>query len=257
MNQLRQQLKVERIKNKKLNIVITGGSRGLGKTLALEFAKNKDNVCVLSRSKINLDNIKSIQCDVSNKFEITNALSIIQDTYPSIDIWINNAGMSGGYRPIIDLSNQNIENIIKTNLLGTSLCCKEIYNIMSQQKTGGAIFNLAGAGSNGSSTPQYAIYGSTKAAIVQLTKSLQEEWKLSNVDIHLISPGMMVTDLLLDNMNDNTYDAIEFLIKHPEDVSRFLVPRIKRVYYYNQSEYIKFLTIFKILNTYLKYKFSL
>ncbi len=253
---MRQQLKVERMKNKTLNVVITGGSRGLGKTLAIEFEKNKANVCVLSRSKIELNNIKNIQCDVSKVSEIKNALNIIKDTYPTIDIWINNAGISGGYRPIIDLSDKNVEDIINTNLLGTSLCCKSVYDFMSKQRSGGAIFNLAGAGSDGGATPQYSVYGSTKAAIVQFTKSLQQEWKESNVDIHVISPGMMVTDLLLENMNDNIYEHIEFLLKHPEDVARLLVPRIKNVYYYDQKSYIRVLTLLKIMSTFIKHKLN-
>lgn len=74
---------------------------------------------------------------------------------------------------------------------------------MREQEAGGHIFNMDGAGADGSPTPRFAAYGATKRGLVQLSKSLQAELKMlgiSNVGIHNLSPGMVTTDLLMSGM---------------------------------------------------------
>lgn len=226
-----------------LNIVITGGSRGLGGALTHHFAKRGHNVVILSR-------YSRIPCDVGDPYQVQNAMSKI--TTP-IDIWINNAGQSGGYKTLQHMDNQSIENIIATNLIGPAVCCKEAYKVMRDQPNGGAIFNLSGAGSDGNPTPNYATYGATKAAISQLTKTLQNEWQNTNVTLHTISPGMMFTDLLLQNMDDKTYKMIERMCDAPDTVAKEIVPQIEDVYYHKKkNQYIRYLTIPKIITKLIK-----
>lgn len=216
-------LQEERYNKKQLNVVITGGSCVLGKAFANEFAKKGDNVCK--------DNylINGKQCDIKNKDELQYVINNdILKKFNTIDIWINNAGVSGGSRPLLDLDDNKIEDIINTNLVGTCISCKYMYEIMNLQNTGGSIFNLAGAGSDGSASPLYSIYGSTKAGIVQLSRSLQNEWKNTNVDLHVISPGMMLTDLLTENANDEVIKFVHFLCTQPELVAMHLVPTVRR-----------------------------
>lgn len=258
-------LQEERFKKKQLNVVITGGSRGLGKAFAKEFAKKGDNVFILSRSQKDIDNVcneNSLiigkQCDIKDKKELHHIINNdILNKFDSIDIWINNAGVSGGSRPLLEIDNNKIEDIINTNLLGTCISCKYMYEIMNSQDTGGSIFNLAGAGADGSASPLYSIYGSTKAGIVQLSRSLQNEWKNTNVDLHVISPGMMLTDLLTENANDEVIKFVQFLCTQPELVAMHLVPRIRKTYFsVQENQYIRFLTLFKILGKFLMYKFN-
>ena len=234
-------LQEERYNKKQLNVVITGGSCVLGKAFANEFAKKGDNVCK--------DNylINGKQCDIKNKDELQYVINNdILKKFNTIDIWINNAGVSGGSRPLLDLDDNKIEDIINTNLVGTCISCKYMYEIMNLQNTGGSIFNLAGAGSDGSASPLYSIYGSTKAGIVQLSRSLQNEWKNTNVDLHVISPGMMLTDLLTENANDEVIKFVQFLCTQPELVAMHLVPRIRKTYFsVQENQYIRFLTLLK------------
>lgn len=257
----RQAIKSERSKRENLNVVITGGSRGLGRALAQEFSKQGDKVFVISRSQQDIDqlcgsvkNVTGRSCDVSDRTKMKRVVEDIVNEVDTIDVWINNAGVSGGSRKLLDLSDEKIEDIIKTNLLGTCISCKIIHEVMAQQDGGGAIFNLAGAGSDGGPTPNYSVYGASKAGIVQMTRSLQKEWKDSPVDLHVVSPGMMFTDLLLDNVSMDTLQVIEFLCTHPELVALHLVPRIKRAYYYHEDSYIRFLTVFKVLGKFLTNK---
>ena len=257
----RNYLKTQRLQKDNLNIVITGGTKGLGKSLAIEFANRGDNVHIISRGNIPMDDtlkqysnrIKQFKCDVADSKQLTTILPIVQYSFPNpeIDIWINNAGQSGGCRPLNDLTYTKIHDIIDTNLLGTIISCKMLYPVLKTQSTGGAIFNLAGAGSDGNATPNYSIYGSTKSGLIQFTKSIQQEWKQDNVDVHTISPGLMWTDLLTDNLSNqlpqNTVDMVEFLSSHPDVVAQYLVPRIKNAYYYKETDNIKFMTILRVL----------
>lgn len=254
--------KINRLQKKNLNVVITGGTRGLGKSLVHEFAK-KDNVFIISRCQNDIDNIcknikniSGVKCDISNRVELTSCINDnILHRFDEIDIWINNAGISGGSREIIDLNDDKIENIISTNLLGTCICCKQVFEVMNKQKTGGSIFNLAGAGSNGTATPKYSVYGSTKAAIVQLSKSLQQEWKNTKVDLHIISPGMMLTELLLENNTDKTIEFIKFLCTNPDIIAEEIVPKIRDTYYNTyDKQYIKYLTLYRIIEKFITSK---
>ena len=189
-----------------------------------------------------------------NKSQVIETVEKIHNELGDIDIWINNAGLSGGSRKLLDLHEDKVEDIILTNLYGTCITTKLVHEVMKEQISGGAIFNLAGAGSNGAATPDYSVYGATKAAIVQFSKSVQKEWKDDIVDLHVISPGMMLTELLTENIDENTLEIIDFICAHPDLVAYNLVPRIKNAYYFKDESYIKFLTALKILTRFFTQK---
>jgi chlorophyll(ide) b reductase len=261
MKRLRTDLQTKRTEKNPLNVVITGGSRGLGRAFAKEFSKQGDRVFILARNKHDIDtigknhiNISGQECDIGDVRSLSNAIQDIRSHLPSIDLWINNAGMSGGARSLVELTDEKVEDIIRTNLVGTCIACKLVHEVMERQETGGAIFNLAGAGSDGRATTSYSVYGATKAGIVQFSRSLQKEWKDSVVDMHVISPGMMPTDLLQDNISQETLDKIAFLFTHPDLVAHHMVPRMKRAYRYHEDSYMRFLTLFKILEKLLTQK---
>lgn len=245
------------MKKERLNVVVTGGTRGLGRELVAEFIKEKDNVVVLGRNIEGVrgggdyGNVCGIFCDVRKRESIKLAVEKVVAEMGVVDIWINNAGVSGGSRELADVDDAKVEDIIATNLLGTCYTSKLVHSVMKDQDTGGAIFNLAGAGSDGVATPMYSVYGATKAGIVQFSKSMQEEWRDTNVDMHVISPGMMFTDLLMDNLSNSVsmdkMEVIEFLCTHPELVAYHLAPRIKRAYFYQEESYIRFLTAMKVV----------
>ena len=231
--QFRHMLRKERVHNPKLNIVITGGTKGLGRYLTKEFRENGDQVYILSRSE---------NCNIGKINDLVEVSKDILDVFENkIDIWINNAGLSGGFGSFKEMNYGEIHEIISTNLLGTCVSCNIAHEQMLKQRTGGAIFNLAGAGSDGRAIENYAVYGATKAAVVQFSKTLQKEWVKSPVDVHIISPGMMLTDLLLDGMPKEVFDMVRFICADPEIVAKELAPRIKHAYYKEENAYIRFL----------------
>ncbi|MED6113963.1 putative chlorophyll(ide) b reductase nyc1, chloroplastic [Stylosanthes scabra] len=207
------------------NVVITGSTRGLGKALAREFLLSGDRVIVTSRSpesvqetvkeleenlkegisnafgssltKLSQAKVVGIACDVCEPEDVQRLANFAVNELGHIDIWINNAGTNKGFRPLLQFSDEDIKQIVSTNLVGSILCTREAIRIMRNQTRAGHIFNMDGAGSGGSSTPLTAVYGSTKCGLRQLQGSLLKECKRSKVGIHTASPGMVLTELLL------------------------------------------------------------
>lgn len=239
------------------NVVITGSTRGLGKALAREFLLSGDRVIVTSRSPESVDKtIKELEenleqvlitsggssskklarakvagtaSDVSVPTDVQRLADYAVKEFGSIDIWINNAGTNKGFRPLLEFSDDDIQQIVSTNLVGSIICTREAMRIMQRQRKGGHIFNMDGAGSGGSSTPLTAVYGSTKCGLRQLQSSLLKECKRSNVGVHTASPGMVLTDLLLSGSSIKNKQMFNIICELPETVARTLVPRMRVV----------------------------
>lgn len=92
---------------------------------------------------------------------------------------INNAG-SNGYRygPLLESTDEALEEIVETNVLGVMLSCREAIRVMRSQPSAGHVFNMDGAGADGNATPRFAAYGATKRSLAQLGKSLNAELKM-------------------------------------------------------------------------------
>ncbi|KAK1290515.1 hypothetical protein QJS10_CPB18g01175 [Acorus calamus] len=240
------------------NVVITGSTRGLGKALAREFLLSGDRVVVASRSpesvdmtvqeleenlkegilavangasRTNLSHAKVVgtACDVSRPDDVRKLADFATSELGSIDIWINNAGMNKGFRPLLQFTNEDINQIVSTNLVGSLICTREAMRVIGSQQKGGHIFNMDGAGSGGSSTPLTAVYGSTKCGLRQLQASLLKESKRSKVGVHTASPGMVLTDLLLSGSTLRNKQMFNIICELPETVARTLVPRMRIV----------------------------
>lgn len=112
----------------------------------------------------------------------------------------------------------------------------------------GHIFNINGNGSSGKASPYYGVYGSTKSGIAQFTKTMMWEMQEGNVGIHIISPGMMLTDLLLDNTPKEYKKIFNLMCETPDTVANYIVPIIYMTVEKNvKSKTIKYLTAIKIV----------
>lgn len=228
-----------------LTVVITGATRGIGKSLAREFLRSGDRVIVTSRSQaeatagamrlareagVDPSAVVGIACDVGAASSVSQLTEEAAARFGSVDVWVNNAGFSGSFKPFIEQTEGTIEQVVRTNLIGSLLCTRAAMLQMVAQQEGGHIFNVEGAGSDGMASPQYAAYGATKAAIAQLCTTLQQEAATlpdARVGIHNISPGMVLTDLLLEGATLENKRAFDILCEHPETVAAFLVPRMR------------------------------
>ncbi|KAK1310476.1 hypothetical protein QJS10_CPA08g00094 [Acorus calamus] len=217
------------------NVLITGSTKGIGYALAKEFLKVGDNVVICSRSAervesavLNLRNefgeqhVWGMVCDVRDGKNVNALVSFACAKLKYIDLWINNAGSNAySHKPLAETSDEDLMEVVTTNTLGLMICCREAINMMQRQPRGGHIFNMDGAGSDGRPTPRFAAYGATKRSVVHLTKSLQAELQMHEVKsvmVHILSPGMVTTDLLMSGANTKQAKFFINILAEPPEV---------------------------------------
>ena len=185
-------------------IVITGSTRGIGRAIAEACAKEGAKVVICSRQESAVKgtcetfkqqdfNVSGGTVDVSIQSDLEKLLQHTIETWGRVDVWINNAGLSGGLRPLNELSEEEITRIIDVNLAGTLKACRIIIPYFIQQG-GGILINMSGRGGRGEASPFLTTYAATKAAVTSLTKSLAQENKAHPISIHSVIPGMVATD---------------------------------------------------------------
>ncbi len=248
-----------------MNIVITGSTKGLGKALAQEFLHDGHNLIICSRNEQMVKKILEenstkypnakcygISCDVSDPQEIEKLRIFAQEKLNEIDIWINNAGISGNEnKNLVEATPSILIEVANTILVGMLLGTQAALKIMVPQNHG-KIFNIEGIGSRGRISPKISAYGAAKGGILQFTKTITQELKGTMVGIHTLSPGMVLTDLILKKADPSHYPIFNILAEQPETVAKFLVPRIKKIKGSGKS--IRFLTTLKILWRFLTAK---
>jgi len=185
--------------------IVTGGSRGIGKSIALAFCEAGANVVVTARKAHLLEEVvKEIQakgsdgfyveCDLTRDKDIYRLIEKTVERYGKIDILVNNAGISPFVKKSEDVTKEMFEEVIQVNLLAPFLLCREAGKIMIKQNWG-RIINIASVGGL-VALPQQIAYCVTKGALIQMTKVLAVEWaEKYNITVNVIAPGYIATDL--------------------------------------------------------------
>eukprot|EP00850_Spirogloea_muscicola_P009997 SM000057S18427 [mRNA] locus=s57:581288:584463:- [translate_table: standard] len=173
--------------------------------------------------------IVGMACNVHFPEDVKALVDVAVHELGTIDVWINNAGVSVKAKPFLDFSDMELNKVVSTNLLGSLSCTKAAILQMKRQSRGGHVFNMDGNGSGGQATPRYAAYGATKCALRQFHATLLEECRRSRVGVHTASPGMVLTDLLLSGATLQNKQAFNIICEQPETVARALVPRMRNV----------------------------
>lgn len=222
-------------------VVITGSTRGIGKGLAECFLKRGCAVVISGRSQAAVDEVcESLQvtygkdkvtgksCEITQVTDLQGLWNHAVQVFGGVDIWINNAGISIQRKPLCEQSADDLMHIVQTNLGGLLLANKVVLAEMHEQG-GGQIWNMEGFGSTGQMGIGMVPYGSTKRAVNYVTLALQKELKNSNVQVSRLSPGIVVTDLLVGDYDLTSSEwqkakkILNILGDHVETVTPFLV----------------------------------
>jgi NAD(P)-dependent dehydrogenase (short-subunit alcohol dehydrogenase family) len=225
-------------------IIITGSTEGIGFGLARAFLTHGCNVVISSRTpakvstavetlavEFEASRVLGQVCDVTD----ADALQSLWDTavqhFGGVDIWINNAGRSHAARPAWELDNRDIESVIATNVTGMMLASKVAVRGMLAQGHG-FLYNMEGLGSDGRLVTDTAVYGSSKSALRYFSRALEAETKPTCVRVGRLSPGMVLTDLLIgetrqDNPNwERNKRVFNILADKVETVAPFLAQEV-------------------------------
>jgi len=185
-------------------VMITGATSGLGRAMALTFAKRGAQVAICGRrADEGAKTVAMIErsggrclffpCDVSKADEVANFIERTVVEFGRLDCAVNNAGVSGDLRPVAETSDEVWNQVVNINLTGTFLCMRS--EIQAMMKTGGgAIVNVSSAlGLRGKEN--VAPYSATKHAILGLTKSAAFEYGRHGIRINALCPGGIQTDM--------------------------------------------------------------
>ena len=192
------------------SIVITGSTRGIGLGLAVEFLKRGCQVAINGRMQTSVDHaleqlktdfkpadLAGSPGDVSDLQTHQDLWNTAVDAFGQVDIWINNAGISGELGLVWELPPSEAQIPILTNILGTVYGAQVAMQGMLTQGFG-AIYNMEGMGSDGRKHAGLTLYGTSKYAIHYFSESLALEAKDTPLIIGALRPGMVITDLIVD-----------------------------------------------------------
>ena len=197
-------------------VVITGSSRGIGRTTAIEFAKNGYSVVVnYSKSKQEAEKVVSeirnsgqdallFKADVSDFKEANNLINFAIKEFGKIDVLVNNAGIS--LQKIFQyVTESEWENLFKVNVWSVFNCCAAVANHMISRKKG-KIVNVSSIwGITGASMEAH--YSASKSAIIGFTKSLAKELGPSGIHVNCVAPG--VIDIEMNNFDEKIMEELK------------------------------------------------
>jgi 3-oxoacyl-[acyl-carrier protein] reductase len=198
--------------------LVTGGSRGIGRAIALALATEGAKVAVnYASSSTAADEVVAeitaaggdaiaLQADVSDGDQVENLVKTITEKWGKIDVLVNNAGITRDTL-LLRMKPEDWQAVINLNLTGVFLCIKAVSKMMLKQRSG-RIINIASvAGQMGN--PGQANYSAAKAGVIGLTKTLAKEFASRGVLVNAVAPGFIATDMTKDLKN--TEEILKFI----------------------------------------------
>ncbi|MHA7229390.1 SDR family NAD(P)-dependent oxidoreductase [Vibrio campbellii] len=192
--------------------IITGASRGIGKTISHYFAKEGYTLVLLALNTKNLEQaqtelkakyplclVETVSVDFNNPSDVESAIKSIIEMHENIDVLVNSAGVLAAGNT--DLSLATLSELVNVNLLSTITACNLIAEKMKQQGYG-EIYNL-GSTAGLVPVPKIAAYSATKAAMVSYSQSLYQELLPFGVKVCCLCPSVVDTDMTNDGRIDN------------------------------------------------------
>jgi NAD(P)-dependent dehydrogenase (short-subunit alcohol dehydrogenase family) len=187
-------------------ILVTGGSRGIGRAIALAFAGPGATIAIAARTRSELDAAGAairdrgaepvlLQVDVTDEMSVAAGFARLRQTSPGIDVLVNNAGVGGGL-PIHEADSAGWRRILDTNVWGTFLVTRAAVPLIGD---GGRIVNISSVlGRFG--VPGYTAYCASKHAVIGFTRALSLELAARGITVNAICPGWVDTDMAAQGM---------------------------------------------------------
>ncbi|MCD5411995.1 3-oxoacyl-[acyl-carrier-protein] reductase [Thermodesulfovibrionales bacterium] len=215
--------------------IVTGGGRGIGRTIAEFLAQRGVNVVIVgvnidiahnASSELEKLGIKSIavKADVSNAPDVNNIFERALREFGRVEILINNAGITKDGL-LLRMREEDWDTVININLKGTFLCSREAVKVMSKQRYG-RIINIASVIAF-TGNPGQVNYGASKAGIVGLTKTIAKEYASRNITVNAVAPGFIMTamtETIPENIKQDMINAIPLgRFGVPEDVANAVI----------------------------------
>ena len=204
----------------KKTVLVTGGSRGIGKEVALKYVENGYNIVInYVSSNTDVEELKKefeqkgaealiLKADVTNTQEVENVVNKAIEKFGTIDVLVNNAGITKD-NLLMRMTEEEFDKVININLKGTYVVTKAVIKYMMKKRCG-SIINLSSvvgvAGNAGQCN-----YSASKAGIIGFTKSLAKELSSRNIRVNAVAPGFIQTDMtsvLSDSVKENINSQI-------------------------------------------------
>ncbi|NLK36720.1 MAG: 3-oxoacyl-[acyl-carrier-protein] reductase [Epulopiscium sp.] len=187
---------------KNQTVLVTGGAKGIGRAVAVAFAKEGCNIALNYRSKVSDDLIEEIkgygveclllQGDISDFETAKKVVDATKEHFGRVDVLINNAGITKDML-LMRMTEEEFDSVIRTNLKGTFHMIRHVSNIMLKQRAG-AIINMSSVVGLMGNVGQ-ANYAASKAGVIGLTKSCARELGARGITCNAIAPGAIETDM--------------------------------------------------------------
>lgn len=208
--------------------VITGGGRGIGRAMALCFAREGASVVVSARTRTEIEEVArevenmgqrsiAIQADVSKEEEVENMIGETLKAFERLDILVNNAATNLPYRNVVDLALVEWNRILEVNLTGPFLCCRAVLPTMIEQRSG-KIINISSIGARYASAGR-SPYRSSKIALLNFTYCLAAEVKQYGIDVNAVCPGPTETRMMQQIARTNVFSVMI----QPEEIAEVVL----------------------------------
>ena len=214
--------------------LITGGSRGIGRAIALSLGKNFHVIVGFAKSEDKANDVvkkiiaaggsaSTVQIDISDAESVDNAFTSIEKEYNSVDVLINNAGVTKD-NILPRMKEDEWLKVIQTNLTGSFYTSQRAIKLMMKNKWGRIVFISSVVGLSGNQGQ--ANYAASKAGLIGLSKSISKEMGSRNITSNVVAPGYIETDMTSFLDDQSKEDIIEQLsiklIGKPEDISNIV-----------------------------------
>jgi len=218
-------------------ILITGGARGLGKTLTEEFSKLGSNIIInYNKSEKEAEKLKkeleqeynnkilTIKADVSNEEEVKEMMNIIKNEFGKVDVLVNNAAIAID-TVLEDKTKENFMRILEVNLIGTFLVSKNAESLMKESKNP-SIINISSTNGIDTEYVESLDYDASKSGVISLTKNLAKAYG-PKVRVNAVAPGWIETDMNKDLAKEfKTEEESKIILGRfakPEEIAKVVV----------------------------------